>query len=624
MHDTDSYFRSLLREIRQRRVFRTAGLYLVAAWAALEVSTTVFAVLGLPAWAARLVLALLAIGFPVSVWLAWMFDLRGGRVEREAESGAWRGIRYGQLVVVAGATVVGLGLAGLVLLQGGGLTAPVTAGAAGSSGAAAARPGAATLLPAGLEGIGAERTVALLPFRDLSDEAGDAYFAEGISEQILTTLARFDDLRVVSGATLARRAARGESLEQILSSVGAGYALEGTVRRAGDRVRIASRLTEAASGHVVWAEELEADLTVEDIFATQSEVARAVAAALESRMRPRGGRAPGARPTESLEAYDLFLHGNHELRRRTPASVTQAIAHYRAASELDPGFAEALTREAYANALFVDWGWTPPGGSAEALIQRGLALADSVLARDSSFAEGWLARAYLLVQKDPYRLSGAIEAFERSIGLDPVNPEAYHQYGQSLMVLGRSGQAAAAYHSALALEPDRAMTLVPLSALASRAGDLEEALRWTDSAVAVGEDVPYAWSVRSGDRRRLGDAAGAVEDALQALRIDPSYAVPGRCALAAARVALGDTAAALEEFARAVAALRDPERPGPTDALFIAGTLVELGRHDEAIDFLERTRPRSAWLWFYMQSREFDPVRDDPRFRAVESEADPR
>lgn len=604
-----SRFSTLLRELRRRRVFRAAGLYLVVAWGVLEVSTTVFPLLGLPEWSARLVLGLLAVGFPAAVGLAWMFDVgpRGVRVESD---GAASGGRFGSALVVAAATVVGLGLGALVLARWGEAT---------DEGRGSATT--ATLLPPELEGIGPERTVAVLPFRDLGEDPSNAYFAEGIGEQIVTILAGFDDVRVVGGARVTRWARADEPLDVALSTVGAGYALEGSVGRSGERARITARLTRAGSGAVAWADEYELDLTVEDLFEAQREVAREVARALHSRMNPR--RAPVSRPTGSLEAFDRFLRGNHELARRTPASVTRAIAEYRSASELDPGFADALTREAYANALFVDWGWSPPGGAAGRLIERGLALADSVLGRDSTSAEAWLARAYLLVQKDPYRMEGAIPAFERAIRLDPANAEAYHQYGQSLMALGRFGEAAAAYHSALALEPDRAMTLVPLSALASRAGDVDEALRWADSAVAVGPDVPYARAVRSGVRLRTGDPAGAAEDAEAALRIDPSYAVPARSALAAARFALGDTAAARAELERARAALLDPARPGPTDALYMAGTLVALGRHDEALDLLERTRPRSAWLWFYLQSPVFAPLREDPRFRSIEAGADP-
>lgn len=603
--DDRSRFSTLLREIRRRRVFRTAGLYLVGAWVALEVSATLLPLLALPDWSVRFVLGLLAVGFPAAVWLAWMFEFGSGGLRAERDGEAASAVRFGSALVVASATVVGLGLAALVLAQ---WQEERTATAG-------------TLLPPELEEIGPERTVAVLPFRDLGDDPDNVYFAEGIGERIVTMLAGFNDIRVVGGARMARRTREDEPIHEALSTVGAGYALEGSVLRSGERVRIAARLTHAGSGEVAWADEYEVDLAVEDLFAAQNDVARATARALQSEMT--STRPVGSRPTRSLEAFDRFLRGNHELARRTPASVTRAIAEYRAASELDPGFAEALTREAYANALFVDWGWSLPGGSAEALVERGLALADSVLRRDSTSAEAWLARAYLLVQKDPYRMEGAIPAFQRAIRLNPTNAEAYHQYGQTLMALGRFGKATTAYHSTLALEPDRAMTLVPLAVLASRAGDTAESLRWADSAVAVGPDVPYARAVRASLRIRARDPTGAVEDAEAALRIDPSYAVPARAVLAQALVARGDTAGARTELERAIEALAEPARPSPTDALYVAGAFVALGRDEEALDFIERARPHSAWLWFYLQSPTFDPIRDRPRFRAVEANADP-
>ncbi len=590
---------ALFHELRRRRVFRTAGLYLVVSWVVVEVSTTVFPLIGLPEWAPRVVLGLLAVGFPAVLWAAWAYDLgRGGLARAEAAAEPSAPVRIGQGLLLVGATVAGLGLAGVVLLRTGDGPAP------GTKGASPAAP--ATLLPRELAEAGPERSVLVLPFRNLSADSADLYFAQGIREQIVSELAAFPDILVITGAGTV-----------------AAYELDGSVRRSGDSVRIAARLTRSESGALSWSQEFDRDLTVSDIFGVQGEVATAVAGALQSRVSPRQS-APRELPTRSLQAFDHFLRGNHELRRRTPASVTRAIAEYRTASALDPGFAAALTREAYANALFVDWGWSVPGGSPTALLERGLTLADSVLARDSASAEAWLARAYLLVQRDPYRLEGAIPAFQRAISLDPVHAEAYHQYGQSLMVLGRWGEANAAYHSALALEPDRAITLVPVSALALRQGDVDEALFWADSAVAVGPDVPYARAVRSVTRRSAGDLEGARDDADAALRIDPSYQVPSRSALAAALFALGDSAAARLEIERARGAVVDPDRPGPTDALYLGGALVALGRIDDALDVLERARPRSAWLWFYLQSPEFDRIREHPRFQAVSEAADPR
>src|SRR5690606_35374530 len=150
-----------------------------------------------------------------------------------------------------------------------------------------------------------------------------------------------------------------------------------------------------------------------------------------------------------------------------------------------------LAREAYAYALFVDWGWRHRGATSAELIARGLALSERALALDSSSADAWMARAYLLVQSDPYRMSGAVDAFERAIALDPANVEAWHQYGQTLMVVGRYDEARTAYQRVLALAPERAMSMVPLAAIALRQKRMDEAARWRDSAVATDPSLAY-------------------------------------------------------------------------------------------------------------------------------------
>ncbi|MDX1578883.1 MAG: hypothetical protein R3266_10370, partial [Gemmatimonadota bacterium] len=176
----------------------------------------------------------------------------------------------------------------------------------------------------------------------------------------------------------------------------------------------------------------------------------------------------------------------------------------------------------------------------------------------------------------------------------------------------------------LALDPGRAMTLVPMAAIAARTRDPEQARRWADSAVAVGGDVPYAWAVRAHLRNGQGDFEGARADAERSLAIDPSYGIPARTALAIAWHELGDPERGRLELERALAALPDPEAPGQTDAYFLGDALVSIGRDDEALDLIERARPRSAWLWFYLQHPDFDPLRDRPRFERVMADSDPR
>ena len=332
----------------------------------------------------------------------------------------------------------------------------------------------------------------------------------------------------------------------------------------------------------------------------------------------------GAGFPSNADAYREFLVANRFLSIRTPAAVESAVVHYRRAAMLDTTFASAYARQSYAFSLLSDWGWKVRSlESADPLVD-GLALADRALAFDSTSAEPWLARAYILVQRDQYRFSGAVEAFQHAISLDPYNAEAFHQYGQTLMGLGRFTEALAAYRRALDLEPDRSMTLVPIGAIYKRQGRISEGLRYLDSAVRARPEVAYARSVRSFHRSFMGDAAGARADAEEALRLDSNFKVPALSALAKALWLQGDTAAALARVNEAERACAVPGTPSPTESFMLAIAHVAMGRMDRAEKALRTSKPRGAWLWFYYTQPELQEFTKLPGPRAILAEADPR
>lgn len=578
-------------------------MYLVVAWGAVEVGATVLPLAGAPDWAPRLVLAIAAAGFPAALVLAWVYDLRPGTGPAAERVDPRVGL--GQAAVVAAASVVGLAIPVFIFLDRG---TPVTDPAAGAPVPALVAPG---------------RTVAVLPFRSAANAPDDAYFAAGITDELVAALASFEGLRILNREAAVRLIEAGALPQDVGRRLGAGFLLEGAVRRAGNTIRVSAALTRTQTGEVAWSGDFDRNLTVEDLFDVQEEVARAVAAELNARLAPARSARLGRAPTRDLVAFDHFLRGSFELQRRTPASVTRAVAEFRAAAELDPGFTAALARESYAYGIFIDWDWTFPGATPAELLTRATRLADEALARDTTSAEAWLATAYGQLLSDRADPAGSLMAFERALALDPADAETLHQYGQTLTSLGRYNEAATAYHGALALDPTRAMTLVPLAAMSHRMGDTVQARRWIDSAVAVGPEVPYAWSYRANLRNGAGDHRGALDDARRALSIDPSYAIPARAAIAVAERGLGREDAASLEMGRALSSLPAPDRPGATDALYLGGALVSLGRHEEALALLARVTP-AAWMWFYLQHPDFDPIRSEPRFRAIEEASDPR
>jgi tetratricopeptide (TPR) repeat protein len=340
-------------------------------------------------------------------------------------------------------------------------------------------------------------------------------------------------------------------------------------------------------------------------------------------LRTGGVMSPRARAPSAIVAGHLE-RGDNLLKLRTPDAFASAMAEYETALGLDSTGAEALARVGYAHALFADWGWSYRGQTMSALRARALDYAERALAADSGSAAAWLARAYALVQLDPYRLRGGPEAFERSLAIDSMRAEAWYQFGQALMYLGRDSAAMGAYRRAFALDRERPMSLMSLAAVLRKNGNLEEARRLVDTAIIASRTVssPYVRVLRGIFALDAGDIGLAGDEARLALEMDTSYAVPARSLLVRVHVAEGNRAAAAAEMSRVLDALT-PEATPPNEVLFASGALLALGRTGDVLDLLERSRPRGAQLWFYLRNPEFDPLRGDPRFMRVVRDADP-
>ena len=466
------------------------------------------------------------------------------------------------------------------------------------------------------------RTLAVVPTAPDPRDSADAYLVHGVAEELSARLGRLRRLRVKSPRAVTATAASAgpDALGRLL---GVNYLVESTVRRRDSLIDVALSLVDAGSGFQLWADDYAA--TAAGLLALEDSMVRDVAAAVAGELSAAERAALASRPSSSPAAYDHFLRGNYGLRARTPASVRDAIGEYGLAASLDNRFAEAVARQGYAYLLYLDWGWPFPGRTADELLTAGRSLAGRAMEIDPGSAEVWLTQAYLRVLDDPARNAGALDAFVRSLQLDSLNPEAQHQYGQTLMVLGRDQEAIAAYHRTLALEPGRPMTLVPIAAIYSNLGSRAEAKRWIDSAMAVAGSVPapYALAVWADFTLLWGDAKAAEAAARRALGMDNSYPAPALAVLAAALAREGRAEEARATIERALATI-DTVRPSPTDARFVAPALAAVGRVPDALALIERARPRGAQLWFYLRSRAFDPLRAHPRFQAVWRESDPR
>lgn len=466
--------RSLLAELKRRRVFRVAGLYGVVAWVIAEVSSVVFPVLLLPEWTVRFVVALLLLGFPIAMLLAWAYDIGPEGIERTppltaagTRQPARTWLAYGMLLMLAMAAL------GWLLWSRMGPTAPAS-----------------------------YDSIAVMPFANLSGDPGNDYFSDGMAEELLNLLAQVPGLQVA--ARTSSFAYKGQSVDvrELGRSLAVETILEGSVRRSGDRVRITAQLVDANSGYHLWSQNYDREM--KDIFAVQDEISEEIVAALAGRLgtRQTAERLPErAAPTASVEAYTIYLQARHQWKRRGAEPLRSSIELFQRAIDLDPGFARAWAGLAAARVVlpgYVDEAPEPHHAQAidaarQALAHDpNLAEAHAVLAQIESYEGDWTgaeAGFFFAISLDPNesttrhwyslllaragRLRDALEQAEKAYELDPVSPIINYNLAHHLLALGYDDRAERQMRSALELGFDAAQDSSVQAILALRRGDMQ-------------------------------------------------------------------------------------------------------------------------------------------------------
>jgi len=317
-------------ELKRRNVYKVAVAYAIVGWLLVQIATQVFPFLEIPTWVVRLVIVLVAAGFPIALVIAWAFELTPEGLKRTedvdlapqkpAKSRAWI------YVVAIGAAI------SIALFLLGRYTARNIAGAARTEAATGSS------IP--------QKSIAVLPFENLSDDKGAAYFADGIQDEILTKLASIADLKVISRTSTAKYKSKPEDLKTVSQQLGVATVLEGSVQKAADKVRINVQLIDARADSHLWAKTYDRD--IKDVFAVESEVAQEIADSLQAKLSPAEASTLATAPTQNTVAYDLFLKGEFQLRAANvslrPESFGEAIAWYQQAIASDPNFALAMAR----------------------------------------------------------------------------------------------------------------------------------------------------------------------------------------------------------------------------------------------------------------------------------------
>jgi TolB-like protein/Flp pilus assembly protein TadD len=584
---------SLYNELKRRNVLRVGAAYIVASWLIIQVVETIFPAFGFGDSAIRIVVIVLAIAFIPGLILSWVFEITPEGMKREVDvvrddsTTYVTGKRLDRIIMVLLALALGYFAFDKFVLD------PVrddliieTAHQEGRSEAL-------------VESFG-DKSIAVLAFVNMSDDAGNEYFSDGISEEILNLLAKIPELRVISRSSAFSFKGRGTQIPEIAKILNVAHILEGSVRKVGNQVRITAQLIDARTDTHLWSETYDRELA--NIFAVQDEIAREIASKLQAALVD---PAQTAQPTESEEAYDKFLRGWHFIRQGwAPEDFLKAEEYFKAAIEIDPQYAQAyallaVTYNAMANLLFA----TPVDVLAQAL-----EAAETALALDDRLPEAWYARGWVAISYE-FDWRNAEKMFLRGIELAPSNYLGYQGLTFAMTMAGRYDEALAAARQAFALDPMTIWTRSTLLEVTYRRREYDDAL---EHALAILEMQPDD-SLMTGFLGWLYILKDMPEEALRYAgeAIDLADGNPNLELNAAVVYAnLGMISKATEILDRA----EEQNTNQLVSPGYMAVVYAALGESDQAFAWLDLAIDYRDSFVFCLDYPAWDPLRSDPRF----------
>jgi TolB-like protein/class 3 adenylate cyclase/Tfp pilus assembly protein PilF len=458
-----------------------------------------------------------------------------------------------------------------------------------------------------------EKSIAVLPFANLSEEKSNAYFAEGIQDEILMRLAKIADLKVISRTSTQKFKSAPDNLREIAQQLGVATILEGSVQKAGDQVRITVQLIRALSDSHLWAETYDRKLI--DTFGVESDVAQKIASSLEAKLSGSEQRAIAARPTENAEAYQLYLKGRFFWNKRTGQDLKVALDYFQKAVVVDPSYAAAYAGEGDTCMLIPMFS----AGTPKEYFPKAKAAARHAIELDETTAEGHAALANLLCLEMDFTESE--KEFRRAIELNPNYATAHHWYGNSLLAaLGRFDEAIAEGKRSIDLDPLSLINNADLGSTLMVAHRYDEAIAQLQRTLALDANFYYAhWNLGEALYYK-GDLAGCIRECEKArsLEEDPeALALLAQAYIKTGRKADGlKILAELNETAR-----RSYVRPELFSMIYVA-----LGDKAKAIGLLEdeyQNRDGFDMAGIKTDPR-LDPLRDEPRFQQLLAKVFPK
>ena len=575
-------------ELKRRNVYKVAIAYIVGGWALSQGIAQVFPVFDIPNWIIRLIVLLIIIGLPIALVLAWSFEITPEGIQRSGDailvtkpshpSHAW-------IYVVVVGLIVSIALF-LLGRYAGENERRISAGQ--TSG----------------------KSVAVLPFMNMSADKNDEYLSDGMTEELLNMLTKVKSLRVPGRSSSF--AFKGKNEDDIFRKVGeqlhVNAVLEGSVRKAGDKLRITAQLINVADGFHLWSETYDRDM--KDILAVQSDVARRVVEALQVQLGVDEVGALAKKPTENAEAYRLYLLGRYHFAKFTRAGWTNAIHYFEQALQIDPTYTLAYC------GLADTYGWaggqTLPGREAWA---KEMEFARKALALDPNLAEARLSMGTALYSVlGPY---ASEKELDRAVELNPKQPLIYDQYGWTFAAMGRFDDAIAAEKKALELDPLNTFLNTNLAFFLYWARRYEEATTQIRETLELDPNNAFAHSILGWCLIGKGNKAEAKAEFEKATTLDDlSWYVSS---LGYACAVNGDRAKA-EQILQNLEELSKQRYVSPANR---AAVYLGLGEKEKALDCLEKAyEDRDPIFWWIDGDQLYDSVRNEPRFQALVQKVD--
>ena len=576
MSDKPSFF----AELKRRNVYKVAIAYIVAGWALSQGIAQVFPVFDVPNWIIRLIVLFIIIGLPVALVLAWMFELTPQGIKRtetaDAMPEATRKKKRAWIYVVV---IGGLFSIGLFFL--GRYTAVNKTTAASSNDVS-------------------NKSIAVLPFGNLSRDPDNEYFAAGIQDEIITRLAQISDLKVISCTSTQRYKGSSENLRQIASELGVTNILEGSVQKANDEVHVNVQLLNALTDSHLWADTFDRKLT--DVFGVESEIAKTIADTLRAKLTGREAATLSARPTENSAAHELYLKGRFFWNKRDTNDLQKALGYFEQAAKEDPNYALAWSGTADVYALLPLFGGADPADA----YPKAKEAANKAIALDPNLAEPH-ADLGLIASLFDFDFALSMREFEKSIALNPNYATAHHWFGDSvLQCIGDFNRAIAEMKRALELDPLSVVFSVDLGVAYYFDGRYQEGIAQTRKALDLDPNAYYPYYNLGELLEESGDFPGAISEYKKSVALD---ADPYPLALLGRAEALnGNREAALKILQQLAVSKRYV-------ADYSVGLVyLGLGDKNQAMDWFEKS--------FAKRQPDLNTIRFDPLLRPLHG--DPR